>query len=179
MEAVRNTDSIKKGLPWDEAMIPMTPEQLFLFDIRGWMVLPAVLTDAEIEMMKAEAYSGVKDNYSGELQRLLDHPAVTGILTELLSSGESLIPYTYETPKEPQPEDAYRFRCEGSGFFIRPPGWEKKKREDGGIPHVAYAPQQAHVLRYQAARNKVFSGLTRVFWELEAVKEGEGGTSFF
>ena len=33
---------------------PMTPEQKFFFDLRGWIVLPAVLELKEIEEMKAE-----------------------------------------------------------------------------------------------------------------------------
>ena len=172
------TDASKEGAPWKEAPVPMTPEQLFFFDIRGWMVLPSVLRESEIEIMKAEAYAGAKDNYSGELQRLLDHPAITGILTEILCSGENPIPYTNEQPKESLPDDTYRFRCESSAIFIRPAGWKKEVRDDGGLPHVAYAPQQAHVLRYQAAGKKIFAGVTRVFWELEEVKAGEGGTSF-
>ena len=33
-------------------------------------------------------------------------------------------------------------------------------------------------MRYQVAGNKIFSGLTRVVWELEDVKAGSGGTTF-
>ena len=33
-------------------------------------------------------------------------------------------------------------------------------------------------MRYQVAGNKIFSGLTRVVWELEPVKSGQGATSF-
>jgi len=39
-------------------------------------------------------------------------------------------------------------------------------------------PQQANAMRYQVAGGKIFSGLTRVVWELEPVKAGQGGTSF-
>jgi hypothetical protein len=35
---------------------PMTLEQKFFFDLRGWIVLPAVLKPKEIEEMKAEVY---------------------------------------------------------------------------------------------------------------------------
>ena len=33
-------------------------------------------------------------------------------------------------------------------------------------------------MRYQVAGNKIFSGLTRVVWELEEVNSGQGGTTF-
>lgn len=33
-------------------------------------------------------------------------------------------------------------------------------------------------MRYQVAGGKIFSGLTRVVWELENVEEGQGGTTF-
>ena len=38
----------------------MTEEQKFFFDLRGWILLPGVLSEEEICTMKAEAY-GVDD----------------------------------------------------------------------------------------------------------------------
>ena len=64
---------------------PMTPEQKFFFDLRGWIVLPAVLELKEIEEMKAEVYGGARNSYQGQLQYLLDHPAIVGVLSEILS----------------------------------------------------------------------------------------------
>jgi ectoine hydroxylase-related dioxygenase (phytanoyl-CoA dioxygenase family) len=43
---------------------------------------------------------------------------------------------------------------------------------------VVRPPQQANAMRYQVAGNKIFAGLTRVVWELEPVKSGQGATSF-
>ncbi len=146
--------------------VPMTDEQRFFFDLRGWILLPAVLGDTEIGELKAEAYAGAKNNYEGKLQNLLDHPAIVGILTEILSED----PF--------QSEDHYSFRCEGSFITIRPPGWSKMERTDGGMPHVVRPPQQANAMRYQVAGKKIFSGLTRVVWELEEVVAGQGGTTF-
>ena len=145
---------------------PMTPEQKFFFDLRGWIVLPAVLVPKEIEEMKAEVYDGARNSYRGKLQNLLDHPAIVGILSEILSE-QSFIK-----------NDCYSFRCEGSFTTIRPPGWSKLERGDMGLPHVVRPPQQANAMRYQVAGNKIFAGLTRVVWELEEVKKGQGGTSF-
>ena len=66
--------------------VPMTDEQKFFFDLRGWILLPAVLTNKrEIEEMKAEVNGGARQSYGPSLQRLLDHPAIVGILSEVLA----------------------------------------------------------------------------------------------
>ena len=144
-------------------VIPMTEEQKFFFDLRGWILLPAVLTTAEIEAMKAECHAGTS-SYKGALQDLLDHPSIVGILSEILT-------------EEPFVRDeSYGFRCEGSFISLRPPGWSKP--EPTSMPHVVRPPQQANALRYQVAGKKIYSGLTRVVWELEEVKAGDGGTTF-
>ena len=167
MTTLKRTTAIEKtdSASIDEA-VPMTPEQKFFFDLRGWILVPAILSAPEIEEMKTEVYAGAKQSYDGALQRLLDHPAIVGILTEILSEA----PFVSE--------DCYSFRCEGSFITVRPPGWSKSERGDGGLPHVVRPPQQANAMRYQVAGNQIFSGLTRVVWELEEVKAGSGGTSF-
>jgi hypothetical protein len=149
-----------------DAPVPMTSEQKFFFDLRGWILLPAVLSETEIEEMKAEVYAGARQSYEGVLQELLDHPAIVGVLNEILSED----PFVKD--------DCYSFRCEGSFTTARPPGWSKSERGDGGLPHVVRPPQQANAMRYQVAGGKIFAGLTRVVWELEEVKAGSGGTSF-
>ena len=147
--------------------VPMTDEQKFFFDLRGWILLPAVLTDErEIEDMKAEVNGGARQSYGPSLQRLLDHPAIVGILSEVLAED----PFVRD--------ECYSFRCEGSFTTVRPPGWDTSERGDNGLPHVVRPPQQANAMRYQVAGGKIFSGLTRVVWELEEVKSGQGATSF-
>ncbi|NKB66149.1 MAG: hypothetical protein GKR89_03725 [Candidatus Latescibacteria bacterium] len=148
------------------APVPMTDEQKFFFDLHGWILLPAVLTPAQIEPLKAEVYGGARQSYQGALQTLLDHPAIVGILSEILAEE----PYLSD--------DYYSFRCEGSFTTVRPPGWSKSERGDNGLPHVVRPPQQANAMRYQVAGGKIFAGLTRVVWELEEVKAGQGGTTF-
>ena len=144
----------------------MTPEQKFFFDLRGWILLPSVLSEPEIEEMKAEVYAGARQSYQGALQTLLDHPAIVGILNEILSEDPFVV------------DDCYGFRCEGSFTTVRPPGWGVSERGDNGLPHVVRPPQQANAMRYQVAGGKIFAGLTRVVWELEEVKSGQGATSF-
>ena len=148
----------------EHSAVPMTEEQKFFFDLQGWILLPSVLSEAEIAAMKAEVYDGAKQGYQGALQELLDHPAVAGILTEILA-------------EEPYLGDNYHsFRCESSFITVRHAGWKSDKGT--GLPHVVRPPQQANAMRYQVAGNKIFSGLTRVVWELEEVKAGQGGTTF-
>ena len=154
----------------------MTAEQKFFFDLRGWILLPGLLSDAEIAAMKAEANAAFdsdrrsliipKQSFKGTLQTLLDHPAIVGILNEILAEEPFLS------------DDCHAFRCENSFITVRPPGWSKQERKDGGLPHVVRPPQQANAMRYQVAGTKIFAGLTRVVWELEEVKAGQGGTSF-
>ena len=122
-------------------------KQKFFFDLRGWLVLSAVLSDGELEAMRAECYAGVdpleerpgglKDGISGVLQTLLDHPAVVGVLSEIL----------LEQPFDR--EECYGFRCEDSHVIMRPPGWRKTSRGDKGMPHVVRPAQMANAMRYQ------------------------------
>ena len=35
-------------------VVPMTDEQKFIFDLKGWIAVPGVLTDDEIEIAKAQ-----------------------------------------------------------------------------------------------------------------------------
>ena len=145
----------------------MTPEQKFFFDLNGWIMIPAVLTDLEITVMKQEVAAGAKQAYRGELQTLLDHDGIVHILTEILALS-------------PDPaKDSYGFRCEHSHVSVRPPGWQDDADFRGtNVPHVVAAPQQANAMRYQVAGGKIYSGLTRVVWELEEVKSASGGTTF-
>ena len=144
--------------------VQMTDEHRCFFDLRGWIVLPSVLPEDEVETLKAEVYAGGSCK-AGMLQTLLDHPAVVGILNDLLCED----PFVKE--------ECYGFRCEGFFIAVRQPGWSAtESRTD--LPHVVRPPQQANAMRYQVAGNKIFSGLTREVWELEEVKAGQGGTSF-
>ena len=146
--------------------VPMTDEQRFFFDLKGWITLPGVLAAAEVEEMKAAVYGGANRSYEAPLDRLLDHPAIVGILTELLADTHHI------------GATCHPIRSEGSFTTIRPPGWDTTARGDNGMPHVVRPPQRANAMRYQTAGGKIYSGLTRVVRELEEVKSGQGATSF-
>ena len=52
----------------EPSTVAMTDEQRFFYDLRGWILLPAVLTADEIEPLKAEFYGGARQSYEGKLQ---------------------------------------------------------------------------------------------------------------
>jgi hypothetical protein len=139
----------------------MTDEQKFLFDVRGWLLLPGVLGEAEIAAIKAHCLAG-GDGFSGPAQELLDHPAIVPILNEILS-------------ERPPAEEYYNFRCESSFVTIRKADW---KPGDTQVPHVVRPPQGAGPMMYQCNGGRIYSALTRVVWELNPVRPGMGGTLF-
>jgi hypothetical protein len=101
----------------------MTEEQRFIFDLKGWLLLPAVLDPPQIEALKEHAHRLVNDReslaavdrypQSGPAQILLDHPAIVGILEEIIAHSRS--------------ESCYGFRCENSFVTIRHAGGEIKQ----------------------------------------------------
>lgn len=139
----------------------MTDEQKFFFDLRGWLLLPAVLTEAECVPLR-EHFAAGGSAFEGPAQELLDHPAVVSVLEETLAEWRG-------------GEDYYPFRCENAFVTMRKEGW---KPGGNDIPHVVTPPQHAGAMRYQVDGGKIYSALTRVVWELNPVKKGMGGTQF-
>ena len=139
----------------------MTDEQKYFFDLKGWLLLPAVLSEGECAAVREHVRAG-GNGYTGPAQELLDHPEVTSILNEILSN------------REPQ-EEFYNFRCENSFTTVRANGWTPGATDR---PHRVMPPQAATEVRYQSEGGRIYSGLTRVVWELNPVKAGAGGTLF-
>ena len=95
----------------------MTDEQRFLFDLQGYLVVPEVLDPATVERMRAEmdargvdppeensdAYRfGDYFRWGDEFRRLIDHPALLPILTELLGPRFRL-DHAYGMATRPKP----------------------------------------------------------------------------
>ncbi|MDQ2732999.1 MAG: hypothetical protein M3Y56_15180, partial [Armatimonadota bacterium] len=139
----------------------MTDEQKFLFDLKGWLLLPAVLSPAECETIKQHLIGG-GSTFTGPAQELLDHPVLVEILNDILA-------------EQPLAEDYYNFRCENSFVTIRHAPW---KATGTNVPHVVRPPQHAGAMRYQVDGGRIYSALTRVVWELNPVQKGDGGTLF-
>jgi hypothetical protein len=156
-----------------DPVIEVTQEQKYLFDTRGWLLVPGVLDPTQIDTMQTRAEQ-VRDNpeslpehernyISGPLEKLTDHPVVVGFLNEFLAHPHLSSP------------DCYGFRMDSTG--MRSPSAEQGKQgkfsPHNGSGFFRFANDSHH---YQAIPGKAFSGLTRVVWELAPVKHGQGGT---
>ena len=76
-------------------VVPMTEEQKYVFDLKGWIALPGLLTEQQLGPVREHQLRYLqdrdsmppeeRDNHGGPSQILLDHPAVVGVLNEVLS----------------------------------------------------------------------------------------------
>ena len=77
------------------AVVPMSAAQKYLFDLKGWIALPGLLTEEQVESVRSHQMRFLyerdglppaeRDNHGGPSQVLLDHPVVVGVLNEVLS----------------------------------------------------------------------------------------------
>ena len=145
--------------------VAMTEEQKFLFDLKGWVLLPGVLEEGLLQQLREHVLAlrnapeslSEHERYSvaGPAQELIDHPAITGVLRDILAPDQG--------------DDAWGFRCESSFAHVR------KLGEAGSPPHCG--PLDGP-MAYRMINGRIWSGLTRVVWELNEVKKG-GGTPIF
>ena len=153
-------------------VIPMTEAQKYLFDLKGFILLPALLSEEELVLIRAHQHKFLyereslppheRDNHGGPSQILLDHPAVVGVLNEVLSH-QALAS-----------EECYGFRYDHTYTSHRQAGHDNFGPHGGG----GYFNFRGNSHIYQMQPGKVHSGLTRVVWELNEVGEGDGGTLF-
>ena len=100
--------------------VALTQEQKYLFDMRGWLLVPGVLSGDELAEMQEFAYRLRNDSESipehersplgGPLQRLSDHPNVVGFLNEFLAHPAL------------SSQACYGFRMESCSLFYRTVG---------------------------------------------------------
>ena len=150
------------------AVVDLTPEQKYLFDMHGWLLIPGVLDEEEAREMRDFGLQLQHDPDSiperersplgGPLQKLTDHPVVVGFMNEFVAFP----------PLSRQ--NCYGFRMESSSLFFRKAG-------DGQFgPHNGSGffrfPGDTHF--YHSVPGKSHAGLTRVVWELNPVGEGDG-----
>ena len=150
-------------IPTSAAPQPMSDEQKFFYDLKGWLLLPGVLEKDLLEALREHVYKlknepeslPEHERYSlaGPAQELIDHPAISGILAAIIA---------------PDPdENSYGFHFENSFAMIRSHG-------EQGAP--AHCGPLAGPMAYRLINGQIWSGLTRVVWELSEVKKGGGGT---
>ncbi len=139
----------------------MDDEQRFFFDLKGWLLLPGLLSADETAAVRDHVRAGGSP-FTGPAQALLDHPVVARILDAILSDWAGSAEH-------------HNFRCESSFVTIRKSGWTP---EGTKVPHVVLPARRGGPMTYHCRNGRIYSGLTRVVWELEPVRAGMGGTLF-
>lgn len=150
------------------AVVDLTQEQKYLFDMRGWLLIPGVLGAEEVEEMREfclrlhnEPETIAEEERStlgGPMQRLADHPVVVGFMNEFVAFP----------PLSRQ--NCYGFRMESSHLFYREAGDGKFAPHNGS--GFFRLPGDSHF--YHCVPGKAHAGLTRVVWEFNEVRDGDG-----
>jgi hypothetical protein len=156
-------------------IVALTQEQKYIFDMRGWLLIPGILDKAELAEMRdfcnrlrhdpesiPEAH---RSTFGGPLEKLMDHPAVVACANEFLA-----------TPSLAS-ESCYGFRMEMSFRSFRSakddPPVEFSPHNGSGMFRL---PGDCHT--YHCIPGKARCGLTRVIWELNPVETTDGATLF-
>ena len=155
-----------------EPVVELTPEQRYLFDTQGWLLIPGVLDADQVEEMRAFCYrlhqqpeslpEPHRTPIAGPLEPLTDHPVIVGFMNEFLAHPAL------------SSQDCYGFRMESSSLALRSSG------EGAFAPHngngLLRLPGDSHT--YRSIPGKACSSLTCVVWELNEVEHRGGGTLF-
>jgi hypothetical protein len=154
------------------AVLPMTQAQLYEFDLRGWICLPALLPDAQLQAIRDHQMrlkyepDGLpkeqRDYHGGPSEVMLDHPAVVGVLNEVLSHQQLAS------------SDAYGYRFDHTFTSHQEPGavtGQAGAKAHGGGGIWCF---RGNSHTYQMQMGQVHAGLTRVVWELLPVEHGTG-----
>jgi hypothetical protein len=135
-----------------------------VFDLKGYVVLPAVLPEAEVAELREfvlrqknepESLPPHQQHLPGGLaERLIDHPAVMDVLFDVIDN------------------DLEKIRLENIFLSYREAGdgREWQPHAGGRTTNPNYA--------YNFHDGRIYAGMTRVVWELTEVIEDQGGTCF-
>lgn len=141
----------------------MLEHDRIVFDLKGYIVKPAILKTQEIELIK-EFVLRQKNNPEslplherslpgGAFAPLIDHPAVMDVLSDVIDP------------------DTDKIRLENIFLSYRKPGEGKWQPHAGGrTTNPNYA--------YNFYNGRIYAGMTRVVWELNEVLANQGGTCF-
>ena len=147
----------------EKTHLPMSDYEKFLFDLKGFLVIPSVLTSEEIAVARdhIDTYMKMPESLpeyhrspiSGPTEFLIDHPRVMGILQEVIDP------------------DRERIRLESvfiSGRSAEKTGNEWRPHVGGTNLHPSFS--------FRFHNGRIYSAMTRIVWELNEVKKGQGGT---
>ena len=149
----------------------MTEYERFMFDLKGWVVIPDVLTRAEVASVSVHIDRFLGDPGSlpvhqrapvaGDAEILIDHPRVLGVVTAVLDPD----------PERVRLESVFasaRSVAQGSTLDGTTPVW----RPHGGGANLNPS------FSYRVQNGCIYAGMTRVVFELHDVVMGQGGTCF-
>jgi hypothetical protein len=153
-----------------EPVVDLTPEQRYLFDAQGWLLVPGLLNEEDLAEMREfcdrlhrepeSLPEAQRSAVGGPLERLTDHPIIVGFMNEFLAHPRL------------SSQDCYGFRMESTHLCVR------RKGEGAPNPHNGNGlwrmPGDSH--NYHCVPGKANSGLTCVVWELNEIEHGGGGT---
>lgn len=141
----------------------MSEHDRVVFDLKGYMVIPAVLSQSEIKEIKELVLQQKNDPQSlpphqrslpgGAFANLIDRPEIMDILLNVI---------------DPDPE---KIRLENVFLSYRENGEGEWRPHAGGRTNN---PNYA----YNFNDGRIYAGMTRVVWELTEVLENKGGTCF-
>ena len=139
----------------------MTDEERFRFDLNGYLLRPAILSQDEIDAIVDQIDRIKHDPESlppehravpgGPSSVVIDHPMVIGVLHDIIG-----------------PE----IRMESS-FCI----WRQRGQSAGGL-HGGGPSQGDPIFGYRVRNGRIHAGMVRVAIELTAVSKEDGGTHF-
>jgi hypothetical protein len=135
-----------------------------VFDLKGYVVKPAVLPEVEVKELREfvlrqknepESLPSHQRQLPGGLaERLIDHPAVMDVLHDVID------------------DDVEKIRLESIFLSYRTAG-----DSTGWSPHAGGRTTNPNYA-YNFHDGRIYSGMTRVVWELTEVIEDQGGTCF-
>jgi hypothetical protein len=141
----------------------MNDHDRIIFDLKGYVVKPAVLSMDEVEELRSFVLRQRREPDAlpphqrrlpgGPVERLIDHPAVLDVLRDVIDP------------------DVEKIRLENVFLSCREAGEGKWEPHAGGrTTNPNYA--------YNFHDGRIYAGMTRVVWELNEVRQDQGGTCF-
>lgn len=140
----------------------VTDHDLFMFDLRGYHIFPAVLSSNEINELQdfLETQRNAPESLpreqrtlpGGAAAKLIDHPLVMDLLTKVIAKRDKI-------------------RLEKCDYFYRTRG------QGGWSPHAGGRTLHPNYA-YNFHNGGIYAGMCRVVWELNEVDMWRGGTAF-
>jgi len=144
----------------DFSQFELTEEQKFLFDLKGYLVIPDVFNEDEVQAMKEQIHKIKHEPEKlapqertvpgGASEVILSNPVIKGALNGV--NGSDL-------------------RLDNQFVIWRNHGERNQAPHNGG-------PMRSPHFHYHFTDGRIYSALTRIVVELNPVKLGEGGTVF-